>query len=560
MDKFLKNNKTSLLTKYAFNVARTGNVIKATGILARALLFKIPSVKKLGEKFSYSGGKNTRWTADWISDSATINRQIKYDIRAVRERARDLWKNNPLIRAYRKRLISDVIGPDGFKLQMRVKKLDGTPDQKANEEIESAFNEWKKKQFCTMSGTVTFTQVLWLLIEQYKRDGEFIARDYYPDKDDNKFGYSLEIIEPDLLDESYNVIKGNNAIIMGVELGEWKNPLRYHFRQYNPKDEVSGFYSFYSTGNNGERLSIAAEYINHIFDPEHSNQVRGISHLAPVMMQIRQLDGYDEAAVINARIGAMKSMIIKQEKDTEEETGDAEDAEGNIINYASNGEAIYLDPGQDVSNWSPNYPDSQYEPFTKAFYRKLAVALGMSYNAWLSDLESVNFSSMRSGLLTERDQWLVDQSFIIETFLSVIFAKWLKAALMNGAVKLPYSQFERFNKPEFLGRRWQWVDPYKDVQAAVTAVDNGLSTRTRELKKQGYDFDDIVEELKRENQKLKDAGINFGNSQPVDKKLLKDDDDDDENDDREENQLILKDLVTVLRKHGNGHYKKLVEN
>ena len=52
-----------------------------------------------------------------------------------------------------------------------------------------------------MSGTLTFTQVLWLLIEQYKRDGEFICRKVLTDKTQNKFGFSLELIEPDLLDQ-----------------------------------------------------------------------------------------------------------------------------------------------------------------------------------------------------------------------------------------------------------------------------------------------------------------------------------------------------------------------
>jgi len=532
----------------------------------RNIVFKIPFIRKAAseqfkklQKFGYSGGQNNRWVADWISDTATINRQIKYDMRKVRERARDMWKNNPLIRAYRKRLISDVIGPDGFKLQMRVKKADGTPDKNINDLIENAWEEWKKKDFCTMSGSLTFTQVLWLLIEQYKRDGEFIARDYYPDKSVNKFGYSLDLIEPDLLDESFNEVRGSNAIIMGVELNEWNKRVRYHFRQYNPQDEVSGMYSFLGNSGSGKRIAIDAEYINHIYDIEHSNQVRGISHLAPVMMEMRQLHGYDEAAVINARIGAMKSMIVKRERDTEMQ-GDTEDASGNLINYASNGETIYLNPGEDVSNWAPSYPTGEYPFFVKAFYRKIAVALGMSYNAWLSDLESVNFSSMRSGLLTERDQWLVDQNFIIESFLNIIFTKWLKAAIMNGVLKLPYSQLERINKPEFLGRRWAWVDPYKDIQAANDAINNGLSTRTKELKRQGYDFDDIIDELARENQKLKEAGITFSGSVNTNNKMVDDEDDDEVENKKEGNHLILKDMALLIKKHGNGHYKKLVEN
>ena len=131
---------------------------------------------------------------------------------------------------------------------------------------------------------------------------------------------------------------------------------------------------------------------------------------------------------------------------------------------------------------------------------------------------------------------------------------------MNGVLKLPYSQLERINKPEFLGRRWAWVDPYKDIQAANDAINNGLSTRTKELKRQGYDFDDIIDELARENQKLKEAGITFSGSVNTNNKMVDDEDDDEVENKKEGNHLILKDMALLIKKHGNGHYKKLVEN
>lgn len=530
----------------------------------RNIVFKIPFIKRAGEKAAlqlrgYAGAKTNRFTADWLTDYSTINRQIKNDVKAIRERARDMWKNNPLIRAYRKRLLSDVIGPDGFKLQMRVKNADGTPDQKANELIEKAWVEWTKKDFCTMSGTLTFTQVLWLLIEQYKRDGEFICRKVLTDKAQNKFGFSLELIEPDLLDETKNDFNGENAIIMGIEFNQWKRPINYYFKEYDLKQEMTGLLP-YTGYNSGNWNKVSADQIVHLFDPEHSNQFRGMSHLAPIMLEMRQLNGYDEAAVLGARLGASKNIFIKREKDTELQGEDTTE-QGDVIQYVSYGEAHYLNPGESIESWNPNYPNAEYADFVKAIQRRLAVALGMSYNAWLSDLEGVNFSSMRSGLLTERDQWLIDQAFIIETFLEPIFSAWLKMALMSGAIKLPYGDFERLNHPEFLGRRWQWVDPYKDVQASATAIENNLTTVTRELKKQGIDFDDFVAERKRELDMLKEAGIttNYNDEKQnmnVDDEENEDDDNEKETD--EKSDRLMKEILAVVKKHGNGHFKQLV--
>ena len=531
----------------------------------RNIVFKIPFLRRAGEKAAlqlrgYAGAKVNRFTADWLTDYSTINRQIKNDVKAVRGRARDMWKNNPLIRAYRKRLLSDVIGPDGFKLQMRVEKADGTPDQKANDMIEQAWAEWMKKEHCTMSGTLTFTQVLWLLIEQYKRDGEFICRKVLADKEQNKFGFSLELIEPDLLDETYNDFKGENAIIMGIEFNQWKKPINYYFKEYDLNHEMTGVFA-YTGHNSGNWNKVSADQIVHIFDPEHSNQFRGMSHLAPIMLEMRQLNGYDEAAVLAARLGASKNIFIKRDKDTELQ-GEETNERGDVVQYVSYGEAHYLNPGESLDSWNPTYPNAEYADFVKAIQRRLAVALGMSYNAWLSDLEGVNFSSMRSGLLTERDQWLIDQGFIIETFLEPIFSAWLKMALMTGAINLPYGDYERLNHPEFLGRRWQWVDPYKDVQASATAIENNLTTVTRELKKQGIDFDDFVVERKRELEMLTEAGISTVAS--IKHPDYVGDGGDEEVEDNEvandnKSDRMMKEIMAVLKKHGNGHFKQLVK-
>jgi len=519
-----------------------------------------PAPKQVVHRFSYDAARITRWTADFITELGTINREIKNDLVAVRNRARSLWKNSSIVRAFRKRLISDVVGRDGFKLQMRVKNDAGENDQDANNKLEKAWEEWSKKEFCTMGKTLTLTQVCYLLIEGYKRDGEFICR-FIEDTNVNKFGFSLELIEPDLLDEHYNIeLPNGNVIIMGIELNNWKQPINYHFKKSSIADELRGNYSF--SQPTGIHLPVPAEEILHLFDPEHSNQVRGISHLAPVMIDLHNLKGYDEAAIIAARVGASKTIIIETEKNVET-TGDAEDAEGNQLQYLSHGEIEYLNPGEKVASWTPDYPHDQYSEFIKACYRRIAVALGVNYNSLMSDLEGVNFSSMRSGLLMERDQWFVDQSFIICNFLEVIFERWLKNVQFISLLQktktldLPYNP-GKYNQSEFFGRTYPWVDPFKDVQATALALDYNLTTVTRELKRQGLDFDDMLDERKNEIDKMKEAGITSSKDPNNSYQMVDDKKDEDDNNKEEKNTLLL-DIIKIAKKHGNGHFKKLIE-
>jgi capsid protein len=55
---------------------------------------------------------------------------------------------------------------------------------------------------------------------------------------------------------------------------------------------------------------------------------------------------------------------------------------------------------------------------------------------------------------------------------------------------------------------WPWVDPLKDSRAAKTEIELGINTRRKLAADRGHDFDELVEQLKREKGQLEQAGIN----------------------------------------------------
>jgi len=510
-------------------------------------------MRKAGRRYAlqmrgFEAVKNNRFTNDWVAENSSINKQVKAALPSLRDRARDLWKNDDLIKGYSRRVRANTVF-EGFKLQMRVKDANGTPDDKANSLIEEKWKKWTGKKYCTMEGRLDFTRMLWLIVDTLKCDGEVLVRSI-TGKDVNEFGYSLELIESDLLDHNYNeVLNNGNVVIMGIELDQWKRRVAYYFKSNSLENEMSGL--SYSSINNTTLKRIPAEEIIHIFDPKFLKQFRGTSELASGMLTLHSAKGYDEAAIITARAGASKSIYIEQEKDLEH-TGDEEDSDGNQLENLSYGEVNYLNPGEKIAPWDPTYPHDQYPHFVKAIRRKLAVGLGVNYNLWLGDLEGVNFSSLRAGTLDERDHWRMDQYFLIDALCKEVFEGWLKWSLLTRVVNLAQSKFDIYNKPEFIPRSWPWVDPYKDVQASALAIDKGLSTLTRELKKQGLDFDDYITERKRELEKLKEAGITIGEQMEL--APPKEDD--------EEKEVIL-DLFQDLLKNngngnGNGHKKKTI--
>ena len=68
-------------------------------------------------------------------------------------------------------------------------------------------------------------------------DGEVLIRKVKGFKND--FGFSLQLIEADHLDEQYNDKEKN--ILLGVEFDEWQKPIAYHLHKSHPGNNTLGY-------------------------------------------------------------------------------------------------------------------------------------------------------------------------------------------------------------------------------------------------------------------------------------------------------------------------------
>ena len=74
-----------------------------------------------------------------------------------------------------------------------------------------------------------------------------------------------------------------------------------------------------------------------------------------------------------------------------------------------------------------------------------------------------------------------------------IWARWLETAQLAGRLDLPDPAAARM--VQWIPPRWDWVDPLKDIQAQVLAMEAGITSRRKVVEATGYD----VEEVDREN-------------------------------------------------------------
>ncbi|MBW2024379.1 MAG: phage portal protein [Deltaproteobacteria bacterium] len=445
---------------------------------------------------------------DWVTTSKSIDQDLKNGVlKILRARSRDLCQNNDYGRKFLNLLATNVVGPNGIRLQSKVYRPPNSRgkvvlDGPANEQIERAWRKWCKKGNCTVDGQLGFVDVQKLIIKTAGRDGEALIRIVrnFP----NEFGFAIQILDPARLDEDKNDNRQN--ITLGVQKDEWGRPINYYIVS---QDAVDGYYE--SIVYDHEILP--AEEIIHLYIIEHPGQSRGVPWPITALKRLHMLGNYEESELVASRIAAAK-MGFFINPDGSLYPGDDTDSLGNVVTEVSPGKFEQLPAGWDFKAFDVDHPTTAFEDFIKAILKGAAAGLNVSYASLANDMADANYSSTRHATLEERDHWMSLQRWFIENFINPIFEEWLRMVLLKKVLNLPAEAYERWNSPIWQPRRWSWIDPLKDVKASETAIAMGINSRTRIASEQGHDFDDIIEELAREKEKAQELGLDLEAKKP----------------------------------------------
>lgn len=450
-----------------------------------------------GGKRQYGGATFGRLVNDWIAQSTSMDSEIRTSLRALRNRSRQLCRDNEFARNAIRAITNNVVG-QGVGMQMQVKmqrqRADGPAlNQPINDMIEDAWEQWTKKDNCHVGGTLSFQDIERLVMSSVAESGEVIVRMVRQPFGKSPVPFALEIIESDqLIDERNGRADDDEEIRMGVQRDEWGRPTNYWFYPRHPGD-----FQFQAMSPSKYKV-IGADEIIHLFKCERVGQTRGVPWMAPALKRLHQIAGYEEAEVIRARAEA-SIMGFVQTPDGELQGEEVFD--GQRISTFEPGKIEALGPGETFNPFVPNRAGGQYEPFVRTMLRAVASGIGVSYESLSRDYSQSNYSSSRLALLDDRDNWRVLQSWLIENFHQRVFNAWLEMAVMSGALKLPNYEIQPENYEcavKWMPRGWSWVDPVKEVSAYKEAVRCGFMTQAEVIAQGGGDIEEFLIARKRE--------------------------------------------------------------
>ena len=447
--------------------------------------------------------QTTRRVANWTTASAPVDAYLRGELTKIRARSREAFRINAHGKRYVQAIRSNIVGANGPMFQSQISKETGKQDVALRKAVEDVWKDWSRKENCDYLGELNFVEMMKLCATTAAQDGEFILRI----RDEGKYRFQLEVIDPELLDVTYDVgrTEGGGTVRLGVERNASGRVIAYHFRE--------AVYDQGKSYTTGKLYRVKADAIIHGFQRWWPAQSRGVPWMHAVLLDMKILESFDDSAMDAARAGAMAAFALTNKDTSVGETpfqGDEEDSDGNSVFNLESGQIIDFGDKQ-LSPIDPEYPSEFYPDFVAAQLRKISRGLGISYHTTSGDLSSVNFSSIRADMLEDRELYKDQQRWLESDLLLPVWDAVITNAVILGRIRSDGRTSERevdyYLPVRIQHKRWAWIEPLKDVQANAMAVETNLKSRSQIIQEQGDDPDTVWDELAMEKEKLEEMGL-----------------------------------------------------
>ncbi|MFA6848735.1 MAG: phage portal protein [Selenomonadaceae bacterium] len=437
----------------------------------------------------YDAADNSRLNRgrDTINSPASRVDNLSRDV--LRARVRAAERNSDIIEAMITAITRNVIGGKGIRLQIRLS--DG------QEVLENEFDKlellWKRWcRECDVSGTQTFREMQEMIVRRYKLDGGiFILKVYTKDS----FPFKLQVIEVDELDSTYNTGKDENGnrAVNGIKYNQFNKPVKYYFVKYDANGLLTG-----------ERIEVDAKDVCFIWKKTRPSQLREITSFAPVLSKIYDINDLNLYMLTKEKVNACLAAFVKRAAPTATSFGrNAVNSAGERKEYTGKqltpGMIMELNEGDEISSISPPNSSGGVD-FMRQQQRLAGAGIGLSYETTSRDMSQVNYSSARQGLLEDWETYGDIQQTLIDHFLRWVFNEFLYCSVaLLGLVNLPDFFAKRAEYEEcadWIVPARKWIDPKKEIEAEILALDKNLKTYQEVITAQGNDPYQTLKDIK----------------------------------------------------------------
>lgn len=489
------------------------------------------------------GPRGTAWKAasvitealrNFVALPSSADRDLALDLDILRLRSRQLFQNNTFSRAMIESFTTNVVGT-GCKCRPNIRMPDrlGMTQEEAEKwakNAQSLFELWANSKNCDAEKKNTFAQLQHLAFKSAKIGGDSFGLACY-DKN-SPFGLCIKILESERCQNPFGVMD-SDALLHGVETNKNGTPAAYYFTS-RPAWSIDSYTDNVDTVRVPAFDALGNPNVIHILSVDRTDQRRGVPLLAPLIMQLKQLERYQDAELMAAVVSACVTAVVTSNDDEEADDlsgmtgigggGNEEqqvDSYGNEVPARRNELELSMKPGgiwslpnkfkADLLN--PARPNVNYQPFVESIFSEAGAATGASYEVILKNFHTSNYNSVRAAVLESRKTFNRMREDFISDFCQPIYEKWLAQAVLVGEIEAPGFFDDPMKRALWCGCRWIsdaafLLDPLRETQAIKMQIDEQLMDRdTACAMVNGGEYDVVTDQLAKELNMRKAKGL-----------------------------------------------------
>lgn len=325
-------------------------------------------------------------------------------------------------------------------------------------------------------------------------------------------GTKMLLLSPQQLVQDTSEVEG---LYQGVIHDAYGRPIAYRFEER--RDGWKQKIDYAARDAEGRQI------VMHAFDPFSSDDVRGLSPLAPTFRKFMMAENADDATAQLMFLQTIYSAILTSERPSAEafEAFEAmasaeggKDLADEFVGYfkaqlerAAESE-IRLGPGAGISQLAPGEsldfknitaPGPRHSEVTSAFNRETARALGVSYGGYTLDYTDATYSSIQMEnasvwpLARRRTERIAAPHYLVP------YASWMDERIETGLTKFKGGiEAYRANREAILwaicnGPSKPSADDLKKAKATSERIANGTGDLEREISEDGGDAEEVFQ-------------------------------------------------------------------